>query len=111
MQDGIYHVTFSSSLGAAGEGLAVVKNGTVNGGDAGYLYQGGLSQNGEQVSGTLQISRWNRNMVSVFGPLDRFALQLSGAAAANDSFTVTGGIPNQPGLAITIRGRRLAEAA
>lgn len=112
MQDGIYHVTFSSSMGAGGEGLAVVKNGAVNGGDVGYLYQGNLAATGDQVSGKLQVSRWNQNHVSVFGPLQRFDLALTGrTSAANDGFTVTGGIPNQPGLTITIRGRRLANAA
>lgn len=110
MQDAIYHVVFSSSVGAGGEGLAVIKNGSVNGGDNGYLYQGALNLSGDKVSGTLQISRWNRTAVSVFGPLDQFKLQLSGAVNDN-GFTVSGGIPNQPGLTITIRGRRLAEAA
>lgn len=109
MQDAIYHVVFSSSLGGGGEGLAVIKSGAVNGGDSGYLYQGTLNVSGDKVSGTLQIRRWNRTAVSVFGPLDQFELQLSGVV--NDSsFTVTGGISNQPGLTITIRGRLIAEA-
>lgn len=51
MKDGIYHVRFSSSVGAAGEGLAVVKDGSVNGGDAGYLYLGQLSDAGSGLSG------------------------------------------------------------
>lgn len=56
--------------------------------------------------------RWNPNSVSVFGPLGNFALDLAGrASAANDSFTVSGGITGQPNLKITITGRRLAAAA
>ena len=110
MKDGIYHVRFSSSVGAAGEGLAVVKDGSVNGGDAGYLYLGQLSDAGSGLSGQLQIKRWNTGHVSVFGPLDSFSLSLMGQAA-NDSFTVTGGIPGQPSLKITIHGRILANAA
>ena len=112
MQNGIYHVSFSSSVGGAGEGLAVVKDGAVNGGDAGYLYLGQLAASGQTVSGNLQIQRWNPNIVSVFGPLGNFALDLVGqSSAANDGFTVSGGIAGQPHLKITITGRRLAAAA
>ena len=44
MENGIYHVRFASSIDGAGEGLAVVKDGAVNGGDAGYLCLGQLTQ-------------------------------------------------------------------
>lgn len=42
MIDGIYHVRFSSSIDGRnfGEGLATFKDGSVNGGDHGYLYLG-----------------------------------------------------------------------
>jgi T3SS negative regulator,GrlR len=111
MKDGIYHVKFASTMGAAGEGLVVVKDGSVNGGDAGYLYQGALAPDAAgQLQGQLQVHRWNPGHVSVFGPLGNFALSLTGQAA-NDSFTVSGGIPDRPGLNITIKGRLLAEAA
>jgi len=111
MQDGIYHVRFSSSVGSSGEGLIVFKQGTVNGGDAGYLYIGQLGVNGETLSGQLNIKRWNPAHVSVFGPLDNFDLQLSGKENSGSSFAVTGGIPSQPGLSITITGRFLSTAA
>lgn len=111
MQDGIYHVRFSSSVGSAGEGLVVIKQGSVNGGDAGYLYIGQFSVSGESLSGRLNIKRWNAGQVSVFGPLESFELQLSGNVTAGNSFTLSGGIPSQPGLMITIAGRFLSAAA
>ena len=112
MHNGIYHVRFSSSVGGAGEGLAVVKDGAVNGGDAGYLYLDQLAASGQTVSGNLQVQRWNPSTVSVFGPLSNFALDLVGqSSAANDGFTVIGGVAGQPNLKITITGRRLAAAA
>jgi len=111
MQDGIYHVRFSSSVGSSGEGLIVVKQGTVNGGDAGYLYIGQLVISGETLSGQLNVKRWNSGHVSVFGPLDNFDLQCSGKENSGGAFTVTGGIPSQPGLSITIAGRFLSPAA
>lgn len=112
MKNGIYHVRFSSSSGGGGEGLAVVKDGTVNGGDSGYLYLGQLTVAGQALRGRLQVQRWNPGTVSVFGPLDNFALDLTGqSGAANDEFTVSGGVAGQPNLKITITGRCLAAAA
>lgn len=109
MQNGIYHVRFSSAGGVGGEGLVVIKDGSVNGGDNGYLYQGRLTaEAGGQVQGQLQVKRWNRGHVSVFGPLDNFALVLTGQTT-NDGFAVGGGVPGQPGLRITISGRKIAE--
>jgi hypothetical protein len=111
MRDGIYHVKFASTMGAAGEGLVVVKDRSVNGGDAGYLYQGVLASDAAgDLRGQLQVKRWNAGHASVFGPLGNFALDVSGRAA-NDTFTVSGGVPGQSTMKITISGRRLAEAA
>lgn len=111
MQDGIYHVRFSSSIGSSGEGLVVIKQGSVNGGDAGYLYIGRLDVNSETLSGHLNVKRWNAGHVSVFGSLDHFELQLSGKATTDSSFSLAGGIPSQPGLTINIVGRFLSVAA
>ena len=112
MKDGIYSVSFSSSAHSTGEGLVVVKAGSVNGGDVGYLYIGHLTTNGDALSGQLEIKRWNQARVSIFGPLDCFALSLAGKAdAANDTFRVSGGVAGQPSLTISIAGRLLSQAA
>lgn len=55
MNDGIYHVTFSSLRGSAGQGLVVIKDGSVNGGDAGYLYLGLLEAEGIYLKGRLEL--------------------------------------------------------
>ena len=111
MQEGIYHVRFSSSTRDSGEGLVVIKQGSANGGDAGYLYLGKLKTTGESLTGQLNIKRWNPGHVSVFGPLDNFDLQLSGKVTPGNGFSVSGGIASQPGLTITIVGRYLSAAA
>ena len=70
MRDGIYHVRFASTMGAAGEGLVVVKDRSINGGDAGYLYQGVLASDAAgELRGQLQVKRWNAGHASVFGLL------------------------------------------
>ena len=111
MQDGIYHVRFSSSVGGSGEGLVVLKQGSANGGDFGYLYTGQFNSDRESLSGRLNIKRWNPSSASVFGPLVDFDLQLTGKPNDDGGFTLSGGIAGQPGLTITIAGRYLAPAA
>ena len=110
MQDGIYHVRFSSPQGSSGEGLIVVKSGAVNGGDASYLYLGQMLADGDKVSGQLDIKRWNNGAPSIFGPLGNFALYLTGTVNG-EAFKVTGGVNGQPNLKITIDGRRLSNIA
>ncbi|AMC35344.1 GrlR family regulatory protein [Janthinobacterium sp. B9-8] len=111
MKDGIYHVRFSSSMGSAGEGLVVIKEGMVNGGDAGYLYIGQLSHTAEALTGNLKIKRWKHGHTSVFGPLDSFDLKLSGPKSEGNSFSVSGGMIDHPGVSIKIAGDFLANAA
>ena len=110
MQNGIFHVRFTSSLGGFGEGLLVLKQGSVNGGDSGYLYTGYFSVDGDNVAGRLNIRRWKYGHVSVFGPLEDFNLQLTGKAN-NNEFNLSGGIAGQAVPTISIEGRFLVPAA
>lgn len=111
MKAGIYHIRFSSAQGDHGEGLAVFKDGTVNGGDQGYLYLGTFRQDGSQVTAWLRVKRWNKSAVSVFGPLAEFGLQVGGTVAADDSsFKVAGPVSENQLFRIEIVGRRIADA-
>ncbi|QVX13919.1 hypothetical protein DB356_03965 [Pseudomonas congelans] len=69
MKDGLYAVNFKSSSQDFGSGVLSVKNGSVNGGDHGYFYQGQIVKNESKLSGTIQIKQWNRSVPSVFGPI------------------------------------------
>src|SRR5882757_9377553 len=112
MRDGIYHVRFSSNVGSTGEGLAVVRAGTVNGGDGGYVYVGHLESSDESLTGHLHVKRWNPGHVSVFGPLDHFDLALNGRSEpTTEDFSASGRVQNQPTLTISIAGRFLSAAA
>jgi hypothetical protein len=110
MKQGIYHVKFSSSLGAMGEGLAVFKDGKVNGGDQGYLYIGSYAVNGSNVTAQLKIKRWNPAWVSIIGNINEFNLALTGSFS-NDTFSVKGTSPAIPQAQIEINGRHLADPA
>src|ERR1035437_3689940 len=93
MKSGIYHVKFTSSQQAYGEGLAVFKDGTVNGGDQGYLYIGTYQESSAGVTAKLKIKKWNQGVTSVFGNIAEFELDLRGNFSSDfSSFNVNGGV-------------------
>lgn len=110
MLNGLYSVSFAGPGGLSGSGVCAVKDGAINGGDAGYGYLGNFKVDGSKVSATLRIVQHQQGHVSVFGPLKDFSLSVSGATEG-DRFSMTGGIPGQPNQTITIRGRKFAELA
>lgn len=111
MIDGIYHVRFSSSTQDFGEGLVVIKNGSVNGGDHGYLYQGNVRSDDNRISGKLLVKRWNSSATSVFGNIAQYELELSGSQSPDRAFSVGGNVAGQQALKINIAGRFIAELA
>jgi hypothetical protein len=111
MRDGIYHVRFVASSTDMGEGLVVIKQGTMNGGDQGYLYTGQLAANGTSITGKLRVKKWHAGAVSVFGPLDDFELQLTGNDTPDGGFRASGVVADPRGMTIVIEGRYLSAAA
>ncbi len=107
MLDGIFHVRFSSNTQDFGEGIAVFKAGSVNGGDHGYIYKGHIKGS----SANLSIEQWNRAVPSVFGPLGNFTLDLTLTSETGENFTATGSVNGKPGLQINITGRKVSPAA
>ncbi len=104
MKDGLYAVNFKSSTQDFGSGVISVLKGNVNGGDHGYFYQGQIVINDSKLSGAMQIKQWNTNVPSVFGPIPRFDLPLTGQFEG-DKFELQGSVDGQT---ITIVGRHLA---
>lgn len=111
MIDGIYNVHFSSSTQDFGDGLVAVSDGSVNGGDHGYLYLGKVTSGNDGLSGKLLIKRWNPSVTSVFGNMPQFELALSGIQNTDRSFQVSGNVAGQPNLQIKISGLFLSELA
>jgi hypothetical protein len=111
MIDGIYHVTFSSNSNDFGEGIAVFKGTSINGGDHGYFYTGTKRGEGDQFSSSLTIKQWNPAVQSVFGAAKEFVLELSGNTSGDNSFVAHGHVAGQPQAKITIRGRHLSATA
>ncbi len=109
MTPGIYSISFKSSLGYLGKGLALIDQGKVYGGDTRYLYRGCYINEENSLQAEIQISLYrNEKPVSVFGFLSEFQLKLFGSSM-EEEFILTGSVVKQPILAITIEGKKVAD--
>jgi hypothetical protein len=113
MKSGIYHLKFSAVPSSNfGEGLAVFKDGKVNGGDLGYIYRGTYEISDSKLTAKIKLNRWNPVITSIFGSFPEFDLDLTGHLPPDGSlFYVEGAVVQNPSLRITINGRRLGDAA
>jgi hypothetical protein len=113
MDDGIYHVEFMSAHARMGEGIVVVSQGTLNGGDLrGYTYQGRLRITGHTFTGRLRIARFHPQAQSVFGPVGDFDLDIAGSVTPSSSAVhIAGTMAGQPQHRISIIGRKVRDLA
>jgi T3SS negative regulator,GrlR len=113
MKPGIYHVTFASTLsGQQGDGLAIIKGNTINGGDMGYLYRGTFEVRGTATTAKLNVKRWNQSAVSVFGNIMQFDLQVEGQLSPDlTSFTGQGFVVQNPTMRLAFQAYRIEDAA
>lgn len=108
MDPGIYYVIFKSHSGRFGDGLAVLENGRIHGGDQRYLYRGVYKTDGRAVEADIQVSYYRGEAKSVLGHLSKFKLNLAGQSSG-EAFTVQGHVFGQSHLAITIEGQKQAD--
>ena len=108
MNPGIYYVIFKSQSGRFGDGLVVVDNGRIHGGDQRYLYRGSYITDGQAIEADIHVSYYRGEAKSVLGHLAKFNLNLTGKATA-EAFTVRGHVFGQSHLAITIEGQKQAD--
>lgn len=104
MKDGIYFVVFSSNQNDVGNGTVVVKDGSVNGGDFGFTYQGKV--NGEKLD--LHVFQHNPSAQNVFHGVNEYTINLSVAEAAN-GYSLTGSVNGIPGAVLTVRAKKIGE--
>ena len=68
IRPGIYRVNFvSPSTADYGDGVVVIADGKINGGDKGFIYRGRYEVRAAAISGTLNAKQWNPSVPSVFG--------------------------------------------
>lgn len=108
MTEGMYFVQFASSIGVVGEGLIVLANGLIHGGDAQYLYRGTYAQYGDSIVANLVVSHYRGIPNSVFGPLRTFRLTLRGTYG-NNVLSLVGNVVENSSFVISISGSKVAE--
>lgn len=108
MISGIYFVEFRANNNDTGQGLVVIDNGKINGGDHSYLYRGRLDIYGEELKAAISVSHYRGELDSVMGALKNYTLNLSGKLIG-DNFDVSGGIPNIPNVSIRILGKKVSD--
>lgn len=110
MSNGIFEVSFSSNRPDNGEGLIVVKDGAVNGGDPNYLYQGRVPTVSGQFSERFQVSMWRPGNTNVAG-IDNYALDATGEINYEQgTVSLTGTVVGAPQVRISLQGRKIAPA-
>lgn len=84
MIDGLWTVEFSSSLGLLGNGVVVIKDKRLLGGDVGYYYHGTFDIRDGDFTGNLTITRYDKNIISVFGDINEFSFAFTGKLIADE---------------------------
>lgn len=67
MTSGIFHVEFRASTDDFGDGLVVVKDGAVNGGDPHYLYQGEVPTHSGEFESRFTVRKYRDGNANVVG--------------------------------------------
>jgi len=105
MFNGLWTVEFISAINRYGSGILVVNNDRLLGGDDGYYYTGSWSIADNKFDATINAIKYNPNIVSVFGNIDHFQLNLIGEVDEYQ-FNATGAIVNNPQAQIKVVGTK-----
>ncbi|EBC2122466.1 nucleoside transporter [Salmonella enterica] len=92
MKDGIYTVTFESSQQSVGEGVVVVNNGLVHGGDIAFTIRGVMKRPVME----LEVHYYNRDIPSVLGMEGDYWLEMSYSCAGEGRYDCTGHVKGHP---------------
>ncbi|WP_312299223.1 GrlR family regulatory protein [Stutzerimonas nitrititolerans] len=111
MNSGIFEVSFRSSIQDFGEGLVVIKDGTVNGGDAHYLYTGQFAESSGTTNAKIKVQMWKAGSTSIVN-IDNYELDLTGTIDfEHGALRLRGQVVGQPSLVVSVEGRKIADAA
>lgn len=110
MTNGIFHVDFRASTGDYGDGLVVVKDGTVNGGDPHYIYQGRVPTVSGSFESQFTVRKWRDGNTNVVG-VDNYALDAKGVVNyETGTLELQGSVVGAPHLTIQLKGKKIQDA-
>lgn len=92
MKDGIYTVVFESNLASFGEGIAVVCDGRVHGGDIGFTCRGQLQE--DRL--LLEVMQYNRDIPSTLGMEGDYRLRMRYREVEEGEYWFTGHVQGHP---------------
>jgi hypothetical protein len=110
MASGIFHVDFRASTGDYGDGLVVVKDGAVNGGDPHYLYQGRVPTESGPFESKFTVGKWREGNTNVVG-VDNYILLAKGHVNYEaGTIELQGAVVGAPQLTIQLKGKKIQDA-
>ena len=111
MENGIYHMAFSSDYGN-GSGVIVINDLTLNGGDHGFTYSGRLQERPDKTFGIrLSVRQYEKNEKSVFGTSGNFELDLKLSATTAGDIAGQGHVVTAPTQVLRFRATFVDELA
>ncbi|MDJ0035178.1 negative regulator GrlR [Pantoea allii] len=105
MKDGLYVANFQSNNKGLGSGTVLVRNDAINGGDYAYYYQGRVL--GAELR--LRVKQYNRNALSIFGPLNDFHLILSINEHESNGYFLEGYVEEHPSFHLQVIAKKVSE--
>jgi hypothetical protein len=104
--DGLWTVSFLSNFQSFGTGVAVFVGGRILGGDSSYYYDGKVNIKDNTGEATIEVVRFNKAGIAIFGNLDSFNLKVSGNLLTPD-MELHGNMVEQPNMKITIKCKKI----
>jgi hypothetical protein len=113
VKPGIYHIHFSGGYSQNfGDGIGVLTDGAINGGDPGYVWRGSFRIADGRISAKIHVKRWKHDISNPLANLAEYDLILEGQVADDlSTFSAEGHIEQYPSTRITLKGTRIDDAA
>ena len=112
MKPGIYHIRFSGGYSQNfGDGIGVITESSINGGDVGYFWSGPYQIKDGRISAKIHVKRWKQDVPNPLADLPEYDLIIDGEAPSDwSNFSAHGYIEQYPSTRVIISGLRLGDA-
>lgn len=106
MVEGLWTVEFISTMNLFGNGVLVLSNNRLLGGDAGYYYSGQYNINNGNISGEVKVTRYDEKSISVFGDTPQFSLVFRGKLVDDYNFDAIAEFKGNSNLKIKLKCKK-----